>query len=306
MNIIKLSNNVLHPYWITGFVDAEGCFTIKFGKSKSCKTRWFVQAIFQINVHVRDKNLLLKIKSFFNDIGTIRIDNKNNKICYRVHKISDINKIIIPHFENYPLITNKQSDFVLWKDIVKLINKDKHKDKNGIVEIINIRASLNLGISDKLSIYFPNITKIQRSIVNIPTIIDYDWFAGFFSGDGCFYIEINKSKTSIVNYTIRLRALIGQHSRDELLIDALANILGYGTIYKYSSRNFATFTVSNFNVIHNKLIPMFSEHNIEGIKSLDFKDFCQAAKLMNENRHLTLEGIKEIITIKSRMNLARY
>jgi hypothetical protein len=130
--------------------------------------------MFTINVHVRDKNLLLKIKSFFNDIGTIRIDSKNNKVCYRVHKIDSINKIIIPHFENYPLITNKQSDFVLWKDIVKLINKDKHKSKNGIAEIINIRAYLNLGISDTLSIYFPNITKVKRSIINIPTNIDYD------------------------------------------------------------------------------------------------------------------------------------
>jgi hypothetical protein len=307
MNNIKLSNNnILHPNWITGFVDAEGCFTIKFGQSKSCKTGWFVQAIFQLNVHVRDKNLLLKIKSFFNEIGTIRIDSKNNKVCYRIHKINDINKIIIPHFENYPLITNKQSDFVLWKDIVKLINKDKDKYKNGITEIINIRASLNKGISDNLSIYFTNITKVKRSRVNIPITIDYDWFAGFFSGDGCFYIEITKSKTSIINYTVRLRALIGQHSRDELLIDALANILGYGTIYRNLNRNFSTFTVSNFKDIYNKLIPMFSEDKIEGIKSLDFKDFCLAAELINKKSHLTLEGINEIMTIKSRMNLARY
>jgi hypothetical protein len=35
MNNIKLSyNNLLHPNWITGFVDAEGCFTIKINKSK--------------------------------------------------------------------------------------------------------------------------------------------------------------------------------------------------------------------------------------------------------------------------------
>lgn len=142
MNNIKFSNNILHPNWITGFVDAERCFTIKFGKSKSCKTGWFVQIIFQINVHARDRYLLLKIKSFFNNIGTIRINSKNNKVCYRVHKIGDISKTIIPHFENYPLITNKQSDFILWKDIVKLINKDKHKDKNGITEIINKEHSL--------------------------------------------------------------------------------------------------------------------------------------------------------------------
>jgi hypothetical protein len=51
---------------------------------------------------------------------------------------------------------------------------------------------------------------------------------------------------------------------------------------------------------------MFSEDKIEGIKSLDFKDFCLAAELINKKSHLTLEGINEIMTIKSRMNLARY
>jgi hypothetical protein len=44
-------NNTLHPSWVTGFVDAEGCFTIKFCKSKSCKTGWFIQYIFQIKIH---------------------------------------------------------------------------------------------------------------------------------------------------------------------------------------------------------------------------------------------------------------
>jgi hypothetical protein len=51
---------------------------------------------------------------------------------------------------------------------------------------------------------------------------------------------------------------------------------------------------------------MFSEHKIEGIKSLDFKDFCLAAELISKKSHLTEDGMKEIINIKSRMNFARY
>jgi intein-encoded DNA endonuclease-like protein len=31
------TNNTLHPNSVRGFVDAEGCFTVKFCKSKSLK-----------------------------------------------------------------------------------------------------------------------------------------------------------------------------------------------------------------------------------------------------------------------------
>ena len=43
------------------------------------------------------------------------------------------------------------------------------------------------------------------------------------------YFSDKNTWPSIRNYAVRLRGLIGQHSKDELLIDALANLLGYGT-----------------------------------------------------------------------------
>ena len=33
----------------------------------------------------------------------------------RVSTLNDIIKVIIPHFDNYPLITKKHSDYVLFK-----------------------------------------------------------------------------------------------------------------------------------------------------------------------------------------------
>jgi hypothetical protein len=141
--------------------------------------------------------------------------------------------------------------------------------------------------------------------VNTPLIIDYNWFAGFFSGDGCFFIDVFKSKTSKMNYAIKLRVLIGQHSRDNLLINALVNILGYGTVSKHSTRNFVTFTVAKFEDVYGKMIPLFNQYKI-GVKSLDFKNFCEAAELVNKKAHLTLDGLEQIRSIKSRMNLARY
>ena len=35
------------------------------------------------------------------------------------------------------------------------------------------------------------------------------------------------------------------------------------------------------------MIPLFNEYKIEGIKSLDYLDFCKVAKLINNKAHLT-------------------
>src|SRR2546430_15628545 len=99
----------------------------------------------------------------------------NNKaMLYQVRNLSDITKIIIPHFEKYPLITKKQSDFLLFKEIVKLMNKGEHLTKEGLIKIINLKASLNWGLSDKLIIYFPEAIKVKRPLIKIPDSINYN------------------------------------------------------------------------------------------------------------------------------------
>ena len=54
------------------------------------------------------------------------------------------------------------------------------------------------------------------------------------------------------------------------------------------------------------MIPLFNKHKIIGIKSLDYLDFCKVVELVNKKAHLTLEELKEIRKIKSRMNKNRY
>ena len=241
------AKHTLHPNCITGFVDGEGCFTIKLWENKSSKTGWYVQAIFQVGLHVRDKDLLLQFKSFFKEIGNIKA--YNNIIYYRVIKIDDIIKIIIPHFEKYPLMTQKQTDFLLWKNIVNLIDKGEHLNKEGLIKVINLKASLNKGVSNKLKIDFPNTVKVIRSEKNLPVKIDSHWIAGFFSGEGCFFINICKATDYKIGYSINLQIICSQHSRDKILLDNLTDILKCGNVFKHSKRNTISLVISNFEDI---------------------------------------------------------
>ena len=79
--------------------------------------------------------------------------------------------IIIPHFEKYPLITQKKSDFILFKQIINLMNNKEHLTLEGLKKIIALKASLNLGLSDELKTNFSDISFVDRPLVEDQQII---------------------------------------------------------------------------------------------------------------------------------------
>lgn len=87
-----------------------------------------------------------------------------NACQYRVTSLKDLIDVIIPHFTNYPLMSQKRADFELFKQAVYLLKDKKHFTSEGLQELINIKASLNLGLSDKLKAVFPNIIPVPRPI----------------------------------------------------------------------------------------------------------------------------------------------
>ena len=44
----------IFPYYLTGFTDAEGCFTIGLYKSNKTKVGWKVKLEFKIRLHKKD------------------------------------------------------------------------------------------------------------------------------------------------------------------------------------------------------------------------------------------------------------
>jgi hypothetical protein len=61
----------LDPWFITGLVDAEGCFRTSIIKDTRTKTGWQVVCNFQIDLHIRDLTLLQQIQTYFGGYGGI-------------------------------------------------------------------------------------------------------------------------------------------------------------------------------------------------------------------------------------------
>ena len=66
----KPNNNVLNPYYLTGFTDGEGCFLINVRPNNKMKTKYSIELVFKITLLFKDKALLEEIKYFFS-VGTV-------------------------------------------------------------------------------------------------------------------------------------------------------------------------------------------------------------------------------------------
>jgi hypothetical protein len=84
-----------------------------------------------------------------------------------VTNIKDLTNVIIPHFDKYPLITQKQADYELFRQVVKIMNRKEHLTPDGLQQIVNLKASINLGLSEGLKAAFPDIIPVSRPEVKL-------------------------------------------------------------------------------------------------------------------------------------------
>lgn len=220
---------------------------------------------------------------------------------YKVSSIRDLTKVIIPHFDKYPLVTQKRVDFNIFKCIIDIINKGPLSPED-LQKIVNLKASLNRGLSSELQASFPNTIPVQRPVIPFISPLHPLWVVGFSEAESSFFIGFYKSSSCKLGRAARLRFVLTQHSRDEKLLQGFVEFFGCGSYTLRKNKLAGDFIVFKLEEINSKLIPFFLKYSLLGSKSLSFNDFCLGAKIMNEKGHLTQEGLNSLQVIKSRMN----
>jgi len=110
----------------------------------------------------RDRALIQSIQNFFGGVGYISKPNGFSTVEFRVSTLKDIVNVILPHFDNYPLITKNRSDYELFKQVILLMLNKEHSTIEGIQKIVNLRASINLGLPNSLKEAFPNTVAVKK------------------------------------------------------------------------------------------------------------------------------------------------
>lgn len=185
-----------------------------------------------------------------------------------------------------------------------LLKNKSHLVKDGLLELVALKAVINNGINNDLSIAFPNIATVLRPEMQEPQIINPYWLSGFVEAEGCFSVVIFKNKTSKLGEAVKLSFIITQSIRDESLIKSLIEYLGCGNT-SLDSRGTIDFRVTNFSSIKYIILPFLLKYPLIGNKKLDLLDFSEITKLMENKSHLTLEGLNKIKEIRNKMNTSR-
>lgn len=293
------SKHIVEPQWVTGFSDAEANFYVRISRKNSMSAGWTVEPVFAIRLHHKDLSILYLIQEFFG-VGKVYHHAEIEEATFRVGSIKELD-FIVKHFNMYPLLTQKLSDFILFKEVLEIIKLKEHLNIEGILRIANIKASMNT----KLEVVdLPNIVPVPLPTLPLVTVdnIDPYWLAGFTSGDGCFSVSVIKSK-AILGETSWIRFILTQHNRDEDLMRTIAAYLDCGKINKDSKATYLV--VQRLPDIIKTVIPLFDKYQIEGSKVKDYVDFKKVADLMVKKAHLTKEGLNEIREIKDGMNKKR-
>jgi len=105
----KLSK--MDPFFLTGFTDAEGSFTLHIRSNDKYTSKWKVQYGFTIGIHKKDIAILESIQLTLG-VGKLFTMGKEG-VQFRVESLENIS-VVIDHFNKYPLQTKKQLDFKLF------------------------------------------------------------------------------------------------------------------------------------------------------------------------------------------------
>jgi hypothetical protein len=288
----------LNPWFVTGFTDGDGSFAVSITKKKE-GIGWKIVPMFTIGLDKKDLDLLVQIKAFFK-LGNICTSNRGI-VYYTVGSVKDIEKYILPHFEKFPLVTQKLKDFTLFKQIVLLMVKGEHKTLPGLLKIFSLKVNLNKGLPTAVKEEFTDIEPAILPEFKVPLSFNPNWVAGFITAEGSFFISLYANEKRKAGYAISLAFSLSQHLKDIELLDRLAIFLDCGIVRRSSNRDTGELVITKSSDLNKKLIPLLKKYNLSGIKLLDFERFKEASLLLENKMHLTPEGVALIKTIKDAM-----
>lgn len=123
--------------WLSGFTDAEGCFTLSLlSNSTGYRLRFILSQKWEVN-----KPILSHIRSLFG-VGSVFQHSVADNWEYIVNGVKN-NSAIIPYFDTHGLHSKKNEVYILWKKLrTQLMNGD-HLKPSSRIEMKEVAKHMN-------------------------------------------------------------------------------------------------------------------------------------------------------------------
>lgn len=134
-----------------------------------------------------------------------------------------------------------------------------------------------------------------------------DYLVGFVEGEGMFYIGIVPSKETKTGWQVIYFFKVSQNPIGKAVLNYFVQRLECGYIKANdkvgSTDKSLAYVVCDFKGLRDKVIPFFEGRLL--IKKDAFDKFKQVIALIDQKKHFTHEGMKEILKIAYSMNTGK-
>ena len=118
------------------------CFTVSFSPRSKLRVGWEVRPSFSVSQNADRAEVLAAIRVYFGCRG-FRPDRSDKTLKYEVRDLASLMAKVIPHFEQYPLMSSKRRDFEKFATICRLLERRRHLTSDGLREIARLAVTMN-------------------------------------------------------------------------------------------------------------------------------------------------------------------
>lgn len=251
--------------WLVGFTDGDGCFNV-YTNIKNQR----ILLTFKISQKANNIQVLHYIKNQLG-VGSITQDKKG-MAHFLIRDKNTLEKIIIPIFNKYSLLTSKaDTEYLQFRQSLNLWNTDMpQKDK---INNINKLKSQSICLH-----YVPSSWILQKNPITKP------WLIGFIEAEGSFYLVLKSQNRLAHGFGITQK-------KDEIVLQGIKKILKIEANVKWNKKGF--YSVDSTNSKSLKWIKDYFLDTMKGRKSLEYRIWARSFR--DKGKFKKLSKIKKII-----------
>ncbi|KKU98534.1 MAG: LAGLIDADG homing endonuclease [Candidatus Jorgensenbacteria bacterium GW2011_GWC1_48_8] len=140
----------------------------------------------------------------------------------------------------------------------------------------------------------------MKVITQIPVHVAW-YVSGFVDGEGSFNISLRKKSDYKTGWQPVLSFNVSQ--RERTILALMKQHFGVGII-KQRKDGLYSYDVANPNALNEVIIPFFTRYGfLSQTKKKNFSLFKKAVGLMANKKHLTKDGLDELLEIREKINI---
>lgn len=126
------------PWWLTGFTQADGSFLVTYEHRPDGLLPFYPQPVFSLTQSERERPMMIAIHKY---LGVGQLSESKGCITLTVRNLTDLLTVIIPHFNQYPLLGGKYLAFLRLKIVCILKSNKVHLTLSGLLQIIHLSCT---------------------------------------------------------------------------------------------------------------------------------------------------------------------